>query len=83
MVSSTFFVCQNCGNTKKFRIFRSSFQVIEQSPELGICVNKSSVLPNLRRDDNYVECLLCHEKSEIENAVDTGRKYVQKIHKVG
>ncbi len=81
MVSSVFFACQNCGNTKKFRIFRSTFQIVEQSSELGICVNKSSILPNLRQNDNYVECLLCQKKSEFENAADIGKKYIKESKK--
>ena len=54
MIRNAFFICQNCGNAKKFKVFIGNFQVIEQSPELGIRINESSVLPNLRQNDNYV-----------------------------
>ena len=77
MIRNAFFVCQSCGNAKKFKVFTGNFQVIEQSPELGIRINKSSVLPNLRQNDNYVECLLCLKKSEYERAAAVGKKYVQ------
>jgi hypothetical protein len=82
MVKNTFFVCPNCGNDKGFKIFMSNFQAIKQSPELGKRIDESNVLPNLRQDDNYVECQLCLKKFEYDNAVNTGKKYIQAIQKM-
>jgi len=68
-------LCPNCGDTKKFKVFTSNFQIIEQSPELRIREQESGVLPNLRQDDNYVECQLCFKKSAYDLAVYLGKKY--------
>ena len=75
--TNKFFVCPYCGNVEKFKIFTSSFQVIKQSQERGICVDKSGVLPNLRQNDNYVECQKCFKKSEYEAAMDLGKKFIE------
>lgn len=81
MRTNKFFVCPNCGNVKKFKVFTSNFQVIIQSPETGICTDKSGILPNLRQNDNYVECQVCFEKSEYDVAADYGKKYIKVIQK--
>ena len=52
MLTHTFFICPNCGNVKNFRIFTSNFQVVKQSPEMGIRVEESGIMPSLREDDN-------------------------------
>lgn len=77
MMTNTFFVCPNCGNVKKFKVFTSTFQVIEQSPEMGVRIGESGVLPSLRQNDNYVECQLCLKKSDYDMVVDIGKKYMQ------
>ena len=81
MTKNKFFVCPNCGNVKKFKIFMSNFQVVEQSPELGVSINKGGILPNLRQNDNYVECQICFKKSDYDMALDNGKKYVQDTQK--
>lgn len=77
MLTNTFFVCPNCGNSKKFKVFTSSFQVIEQSQETGMRIHESSILPNLRQTDNYIECQLCSQRYEYDNASNIGKKYFQ------
>lgn len=77
MLTDTFFVCPNCGNSKKFKVFTSSFQVIEQSHETGMRIHESSILPNLRQTDNYIECQLCSRRYEYDNASVVGKKYIQ------
>ncbi|GAN32077.1 MAG: hypothetical protein DYG83_17385 [Candidatus Brocadia sp. AMX2] len=77
MATNTFFVCPNCGNVKKFKIFTSNFQVIEQSPEMGVRVGESGVLPSLRQNDNYVECQICFKKSDYDMVADIGKRYMQ------
>lgn len=57
-----FFVCPNCGYDEKFKIFTSNVQVIYQSSEAKIRSFESSILPNLRYGDNYIECQLCLER---------------------
>lgn len=79
MKTNKFFVCPNCGNVKKFKVFTSNFQIIIQSPELGIRMDESGVLPNLKQIDNYIECQLCFKKSEYDKAIDLGEKYVKNI----
>lgn len=79
MKTNKFFVCPNCGNVKKFKVFTSNFQIIIQSPELGIRMDESGVLPNLKQIDNYVECQLCFKKAEYDKAIDLGEKYVKNI----
>lgn len=81
MRTDKFFVCPYCGNVEKFKIFTSNFQVVKQSQEMGICIDKSGVLPNLRQNDNYVECQQCFKKSDYEEAVDRGRKFIEHIQK--
>lgn len=78
MNGSIFLVCPNCGDFKKFRIFTSNFQVVEQSPELGVRTFESGVLPNLRVNDNYIECQSCFKKSEYDIAADVGKKYIRR-----
>ena len=77
MTMNTFFVCPNCGNDKEFKIFTSNFQVIKQSPEHGKRIDESDVLPNLRQNDNYIECQLCLKRFEYDNAASIGKKYIQ------
>lgn len=67
MKANTFFACSQCGNKKKFRVFTSSFLTIEQSTELGVRI-ESGILPNLRENDNYVECLLCSQRFDCDTA---------------
>ncbi len=74
MVANTFFACSQCGNKKKFRVFTSSFRTIEQSPELGVRV-ESGILPNLRENDNYVECMLCSQKLDCDTAATIGKNF--------
>lgn len=78
MFASIFFVCPNCGNVKNFRVFTSNFQVVKQSPEMGIRIDESDVMPSLREDDNYIECQMCFKKLEYDLAIDIGKKYLQK-----
>jgi hypothetical protein len=68
MQTSAFFVCPDCGNVKKFRIFTSNYQVVNQSPEMGMRIDESSAMPSLREDNNYVECPLCLKKLEYDTA---------------
>ncbi|MEP9410842.1 MAG: hypothetical protein HRF42_05460 [Candidatus Brocadia sp.] len=77
MMMNTFFVCTNCGNDKEFKIFTSNFRIVKQSPELGIRTDESDILPNLRQKDNYIECQLCLQRFEYENAATIGKKYIQ------
>ena len=77
MVMNTFFICPNCGNNKEFRIFASAFRDIRQSPELGIRIEESDALPNLRQTDTYIECKLCFQRFEYDSASAIGRKYAQ------
>ena len=76
MILNTFFVCPECGNAEKFKVFTSNFQIVRQSAE-GVRIYESGVMPNLRENDNYVECLLCLKKSEYERSATVGKKYVQ------
>lgn len=77
MMLNTYFVCPSCGNDKEFKVFTSRFQVVKQSPELGKRIDESDVLPNLRQTDNYIECQLCIQRFEYENAATIGKKHVQ------
>jgi DNA-directed RNA polymerase subunit RPC12/RpoP len=79
MIVNTFFICSNCGNRKTFKIFTSNFQIIEQSPELGIRI-EGRVLPNLREKDNYIECQSCSQIFDYDSAVDTGDSYTKKTN---
>lgn len=76
-MSNVFFVCPDCGNDKVFKVFTSSFQVVQQSPEIGKRIDESYILPNLRQSDNYIECQLCSKRFEYDSAADIGKKYVQ------
>lgn len=82
MLTSTFFVCPNCYNTKKFRIFTSNFQVVKQSPEMGIRIEESDILPNLREGDNYIECQTCFTKLEYNMATCIGKKYLRQTKRL-
>ncbi len=82
MVMNTFFVCPECGNDKDFKIFTSNFQVVRQAPELGVRVDASVALPNLRPHDNYIECIRCLKRYEYNEAVTNGQRYVQAIRKL-
>ena len=82
MITKTFFVCSNCGNDKEFKIFTSNFQVIKQSPELGIRTEESGVLPSLRQKDNHIECQLCSQRFEYDDAAAIGKKYIQEIQRL-
>lgn len=77
MIADKFFACSTCGNKKKFRVFTSSFRTIEQAPELGIRI-ESGVLPNLRENDNYVECLLCSQRFDCDTAIPIRKVYTEK-----
>ena len=77
MRRNTFFVCANCGNSKNFKVFMSYVQIIPQSPELGILLAESGVLPNLRQYDNFFECQACFTTSEYDAAIDLGRKFIE------
>jgi NADH:ubiquinone oxidoreductase subunit D len=79
---NTFFVCPECGNDKDFKIFTSNFQVVRQSPELGVCTDVSVALPNLRQHDNYIECVSCLKRYEYNDAIMNGRRYVRAIRKL-
>ena len=76
MITSTFFVCPNCGNAREFKIFIGSFQAIRQSPESGVRTEASGMLPNLRQKDNYVECQLCLKSFEYDSAAIIGKKHI-------
>ncbi|MBE7445088.1 MAG: hypothetical protein HS132_07515 [Planctomycetia bacterium] len=82
MAKNTFFVCPSCGNVRKFKIFTSNFQVVEQSPETGVRIGESGVLPSLRLNDTYVECQACLKKSDYDMAVAIGKKYVEESQRV-
>lgn len=82
MITKTFFVCPECGNNKEFKIFTSNFQVIKQSPELGIRTEESGALPSLRQDDNYIECQSCFQRFEYDNAAAIGKKYIQSTQRL-
>lgn len=76
METNKFLACPGCGNTQKFKVFIGNFQVIRQSPEAGMRVYESDVLPNTQQSDNYVECQLCFKRSEYVTALELGRKYI-------
>lgn len=82
MNTNKFFVCPNCGNDKIFRVFTSSFQVVVQSPEMGVRIDESGVLPNLRHHDNFIECQVCLKKTEYDVALDLGKKYIECMEKL-
>lgn len=79
MKTNKFFVCSNCGNIEKFKVFTSSFQVVKQSPVMGVRVAETGILPNLRQSDNYIECQVCFKKSAYDTALDLGQKYIKKV----
>ncbi len=74
---NTFFVCPNCGNDKEFRIFASAFRDIRQSPELGMRIEESDFLPNLRETDTFVECKFCFQRFECDSTTAVGKKYIK------
>lgn len=82
MIMNTFFVCPHCGNDKEFKVFTSCFQVVKQSPELGKRIAESGFLPNLKQNDNYIECQLCLKRYEYESASDAGKKYAQSLRRI-
>ena len=73
MQTNTFFICPDCGNVKKFRIFTSNYQAVNQSPEMEMRIDESNVMPSLRKDNNYVECPVRFKKLEYDTAVDIGK----------
>lgn len=77
MAIDTFFICPNCGNNKEVRIFTSAFRDIRQSSELGIRIEESDALPNLRQADTYIECKLCFQRFECDSASAIGKKYIK------
>ena len=81
MITNTFLICPNCGNIKKFRIFTSNFQIVEQFPDVGMRTYESGILPSLRENDNYIECQSCFKKAEYDIAADIGKKYIQENKK--
>lgn len=74
---NTFFVCPHCGNNREFRVFTGSYRVIRQFLELGIQTEQSDPLPNLRKQDNYIECQKCSQRFEYDSAVAVGKRYLQ------
>lgn len=54
-----------------------NFQVVKQSPELGIRTEESNILPSLRHNDNYIECQHCFQTFDYDNAATVGKKYIQ------
>lgn len=79
---NVFFVCPNCGNNEEFKIYTSNFQGIKQSIERGMQIEESNILPNLRKEDNYIECQLCFRRFEYEGAVALGKRYIQMIQRL-
>ena len=75
MMLNTFFVCPECGNAEKFKVFTGNFQIVRQSAE-GVRIYESGVMPNLRENDNYIECQLCSKRSEYYLAADIGKNYI-------
>ena len=67
MLTNTFFVCPHCGNVTKFKIFTSNFWVVKQSPEMGIRIDESNIMPSLRKTDNYIECQICFKKLKYDS----------------
>ncbi|UJS17184.1 MAG: hypothetical protein L3J17_14915 [Candidatus Jettenia sp.] len=82
MKTNKFFVCPNCGNIEKFKVFTSSFQIIKQSPVMGVRVDETGILPNLRQADNYIECQVCFKTLEYDTALDLGQKYIKKASSI-
>lgn len=76
-MTNTFFICPHCGNNHEFAVFMSHFKVVRQSPELGIRTEQSDPLPNLRKQDNYIECQKCSQRFEYDCAVAVGKRYLQ------
>ena len=77
MIGNTFLACPNCGDIKKFRIFTSNFQIVEQSPQLGVRTFESAILPCLRENDNYIECQSCLKKQGMIVQQISVKKYIQ------
>ena len=76
-MTNTFFICPHCGNNREFSVFTSHFRVISQSPEVGIRTEESDPLPNLRKEDNYIECQKWSQRFEYDSAVAIGKRYLQ------
>lgn len=76
-MTNTFFICPHCGNNREFLVITSSIRVIRQSPEVGLRTEESDSLPNLRGNDNYIECRLCLQKFEYDTAATIGKRYIQ------
>ncbi len=76
-MTNTFFICPHCGNNSEFIVITSHFRVIRQSPEVGIRTDESESLPNLRKEDNYIECQKCSQRFEYDSAVAIGKRYLQ------
>ncbi|GAN34294.1 Fe-S-cluster redox protein [Candidatus Brocadia sinica JPN1] len=51
--------------------------MIEQSQETGVRIHESSILPNLRQSDNYIECQPCSQRYEYDDALNIGKKHIQ------
>ena len=76
-MANTFFICPHCGNNRGFIVVTSHFRVISQSPEAGIRTEESDPLPNLRKQDNYIECQVCLQRFEYDTAAKIGKRYIQ------
>ena len=76
-MTNTFFICPHCGNNREFSVFTSHFRVISQSPEVGIRTEERDPLPNLRKEDNYIECQKWSQRFEYDSAVAIGKRYLQ------
>ncbi len=76
-MTSTFFICPHCGNNHEFLVITSNVRVIRQSPEVGLRTEESDPLPNLRENDNYIECRLCLQRFEYDTAANIGKRYIQ------
>ena len=81
MKAQEFFVCPHCGNTKIFKVFSTSFQVIVQSLEMGGRIDESCMLPSLRKSDNFIECSSCFQKLDYDAATYLGNKFISKHQK--
>ncbi|MDR4508319.1 MAG: hypothetical protein MRJ65_08815 [Candidatus Brocadiaceae bacterium] len=79
MIAKTFFVCPNCGNAHKFKLFNTSFQVIKQSPKKGKRTDETGFLPSLRDKDNYIECQQCLREFAYDRGVDAGKNAVNNV----
>ena len=62
---------------KNFESLRVAFEILNSPPELGMRVEESDVLPNLRETDTYVECKFCSQRFECDSAAAVGKKYIK------